>query len=167
MTGLSVSAFIGCRGVLHFVQYRCLIGTFQMISENSVSQVERGVINPLMASLTRLAEALNTNLSSLFVGADTVGNVVRAGQRKRMAHPAGLPRGLSPHAGERQDEADHLLRHRRRRGEPYSHAANKECISPMAASMGSCRQRNVSTYAYIRLDLRPPSLRHARYGRCS
>jgi transcriptional regulator with XRE-family HTH domain len=59
------------------------------VSESFVSQVERGVANPSMASLRRMAEALGESVASMFVGSEPSGMLVRAGERKRLAHPAG------------------------------------------------------------------------------
>jgi transcriptional regulator with XRE-family HTH domain len=94
------------------------------VSESFVSQVERGVANPSMASLRRMAEALGESVASLFVGSETPGMVVRAGDRKRLAHPAGSLDDYSVVApGDGSGE------------EPYTHPADEECIIIIAGQL--------------------------------
>lgn len=108
------------------------------VSESFVSQVERGVTNPSMASLSRLAEALNTNLSALFVGADSTGNVVRAGERKRMAHPAGSHEDylLTPASAKTMQIIYSVVAEGEGSGaEPYAHAAEEECVVVLSGQL--------------------------------
>jgi transcriptional regulator with XRE-family HTH domain len=101
------------------------------VSESFVSQVERGVANPSMASLSRMADALGTNLASLFVGVDPVGSVVRAGQRKRMAHPAGSLDDylVTPASAKTMQIIYSVVAVGEGSGEePYAHAADEECV---------------------------------------
>ncbi|MGV9796433.1 helix-turn-helix domain-containing protein [Mycobacterium sp. NPDC003449] len=107
------------------------LATAAGVSESFVSQVERGVANPSMASLSRIAEALGTNLSSLFVGAETVGSVVRAGERKRMSHPAGSHEDylLTPASAKTMQIVYSVIGAGEGSGkEPYAHAADEECV---------------------------------------
>jgi transcriptional regulator with XRE-family HTH domain len=108
------------------------------VSESFVSQVERGVANPSMASLSRIAGALGTNLASLFVGADPVGGVVRAGQRKRMAHPAGSQEDylLTPSSAKTMQIIYSVIAVGEGSGkEPYSHAADEECVVVLSGQL--------------------------------
>ncbi|ORW18758.1 hypothetical protein AWC19_18440 [Mycobacterium palustre] len=101
------------------------------VSESFVSQVERGVANPSMATLSRIAEALNTSLSSLFVGVESTGGVVRAGARKRMAHPAGTVEDylLTPESAKTMQIIYSVVAEGEGSGsEPYAHGAEEECV---------------------------------------
>jgi transcriptional regulator with XRE-family HTH domain len=101
------------------------------VSESFVSQVERGVANPSMASLSRMAEALGTNMASLFVGAEPTSSVVRAGDRKRMAHPAGAQDDylLTPANAKTMQIIYSVVAVGEGSGEePYTHAADEECV---------------------------------------
>jgi transcriptional regulator with XRE-family HTH domain len=57
------------------------------VSESFVSQVERGVANPSVASLRSLAEALGESVASFFDGSEPVGRLVRVRDRRRLVHP--------------------------------------------------------------------------------
>lgn len=108
------------------------------VSESFVSQVERGVANPSMASLSRLADALGVNIASLFSGADITGSVVRAGQRKRMAHPAGSHEDylVTPASAKTMQIIYSFVAVGEGSGEePYAHAADEECIIVLAGQL--------------------------------
>ncbi|WP_240942257.1 helix-turn-helix domain-containing protein [Planosporangium thailandense] len=101
------------------------------VSESFVSQVERGVANPSMATLRRIADALGESVASLFVGTETSGMVVRAGERKRMAHPAGSLDDylLTPPGAKTLQIVYSAIAVGKGSGdEPYTHAADEECI---------------------------------------
>jgi transcriptional regulator with XRE-family HTH domain len=57
------------------------------VSESFLSQVERSVASPSVASLRRIAEALGESLASFFAGPGGAGRLVRVGDRRRMVHP--------------------------------------------------------------------------------
>lgn len=57
------------------------------VSESFLSQVERGLASPSVASLRRVAEALGESVGSLFEGPAVAGTVVRVGERRRLVHP--------------------------------------------------------------------------------
>ena len=57
------------------------------VSESFLSQVERGVANPSVASLRRIAVALGEALASFFQGPSVAGRLVRVADRRRMVHP--------------------------------------------------------------------------------
>lgn len=101
------------------------------VSESFLSQVERGLANPSVASLRRIADAMNEQVASFFVGEPQPGMLVRAGERRRLVHPMG---GLE----------DYLLTPATARSlqiiycvvgpgegsgpEPYTHVADEECV---------------------------------------
>ncbi|AKS34281.1 helix-turn-helix domain-containing protein [Mycolicibacterium goodii] len=108
------------------------------VSESFVSQVERGVANPSMASLSRIAEALSTDLASLFVGAEPVGSVVRAGERKRMSHPPGSHEDylLTPASAKTMQIVYSVVAPGEGSGdEPYAHAADEECVVVLSGQL--------------------------------
>jgi transcriptional regulator with XRE-family HTH domain len=101
------------------------------VTESFVSQVERGVANPSMATLRRIADALGATVASLFVGIESSGMVVRAGERKRMAHPAGSVDDylLTPPGAKTMQVVFSAVAAGKGSGdEPYSHAADEECV---------------------------------------
>jgi mannose-6-phosphate isomerase-like protein (cupin superfamily) len=57
------------------------------VTESFLSQVERGVTTPSIASLRRIARALGLAIADLFVEPEPAGLVVRAGERRRIAYP--------------------------------------------------------------------------------
>ncbi|OCB07846.1 hypothetical protein A5717_30035 [Mycolicibacterium porcinum] len=114
------------------------VATAAGVSESFVSQVERGVANPSMASLSRIAQALDTNLASLFVGAEPIGSVVRAGQRKRMSHPAGSHEDylLTPASAKTMQIVFSVVAAGEGSGdEPYAHAADEECVVVLSGQL--------------------------------
>jgi transcriptional regulator with XRE-family HTH domain len=101
------------------------------VSESFVSQVERGVANPSMASLRRMAEALGESVASLFVGSESPGMVVRAGDRKRLAHPASSLEDylLTPPGAKTLQIIYSVVAPGEGSGaEPYTHPADEECV---------------------------------------
>jgi transcriptional regulator with XRE-family HTH domain len=57
------------------------------VTESFLSQVERGVASPSIASVQRIARALDTSIAELFAERERVGEVVRAGERRRVTYP--------------------------------------------------------------------------------
>jgi transcriptional regulator with XRE-family HTH domain len=53
------------------------------VTESFLSQVERGVASPSIASVQRIARALGTSIAELFATDDRAGIVVRAADRRR------------------------------------------------------------------------------------
>jgi transcriptional regulator with XRE-family HTH domain len=108
------------------------------VSESFVSQVERGVANPSMASLRRMAGALGETVASLFVGTESAGMVVRAGERRRMAHPSGSQDDyiLTPHSAKTLEIVYSVIGPGQGSGdEPYSHEADEECVIILAGQL--------------------------------
>jgi transcriptional regulator with XRE-family HTH domain len=108
------------------------------VSESFVSQVERGVANPSMASLRGMAEALGESVASLFVGSEPAGMVVRAGERKRLAHPAGSLDDylLTPPGAKTLQIVYSVVAPGDNSGEePYTHPADEECVIVLAGRL--------------------------------
>lgn len=57
------------------------------VTESFLSQVERGVASPSIASVQRIARALDQSIAELFAAPESAGVVVRAGERRRVAYP--------------------------------------------------------------------------------
>ena len=59
------------------------------ISESFLSQVERGVASPSVASLRGIAEALGESIASFFEEREDgpIGHLVRVADRRRLVHP--------------------------------------------------------------------------------
>jgi transcriptional regulator with XRE-family HTH domain len=56
------------------------------VTESFLSQVERGVASPSIASVQRIARALGTSIAELFATDDPAGIVVRAAERRRIVY---------------------------------------------------------------------------------
>lgn len=101
------------------------------VSESFLSQVERGVASPSVASLRRIAEALGESVASFFAGPSSSGRVVRAGRRRRLVHPSRKWEDvlLTP----RESRKLQIILSRIEPGagsgnEPYSHESDEECV---------------------------------------
>ena len=57
------------------------------VTESFLSQVERGVASPSVASLQRIARGLGLSIAQLFSTDGNAGRVVRREQRRRIAYP--------------------------------------------------------------------------------
>jgi transcriptional regulator with XRE-family HTH domain len=57
------------------------------VTESFLSQVERGVASPSIASVQRIARALGTSIADLFAEDETAGIVVRVRDRHRIVYP--------------------------------------------------------------------------------
>jgi transcriptional regulator with XRE-family HTH domain len=57
------------------------------VTESFLSQVERGVASPSIASVQRIARALGHTIAELFTEEAPTGVVVRASERRRIAYP--------------------------------------------------------------------------------
>jgi transcriptional regulator with XRE-family HTH domain len=56
------------------------------VTESFLSQVERGVASPSIASVQRIARALDTSIAELFAADDSAGTVVRVGDRRKIVY---------------------------------------------------------------------------------
>ena len=59
------------------------------VTESFLSQVERGVASPSVASLHRIARGLGLSIAQLFASPETAGRVVRRAERRHVTY-AGL-----------------------------------------------------------------------------
>ncbi|MBA2717775.1 MAG: cupin domain-containing protein [Chloroflexi bacterium] len=57
------------------------------VTESFLSQVEREVTSPSIASVQRIARALDLGIAELFVDEAPLGRVVRRAERRRIAYP--------------------------------------------------------------------------------
>jgi transcriptional regulator with XRE-family HTH domain len=108
------------------------------VSESFVSQVERGVANPSVASLRRLAEALGASVGALFEGPPSKGRVVRRHERGRLVHPR---RGwedflITPGDARRLQVILSVIEPGQGSGdEPYAHDSDEECVVVLKGSL--------------------------------
>jgi transcriptional regulator with XRE-family HTH domain len=56
------------------------------VTESFLSQVERGVASPSIASVQRIARALDTSIAQLFAADETAGTLVRVDDRRRIVY---------------------------------------------------------------------------------
>jgi transcriptional regulator with XRE-family HTH domain len=108
------------------------------VSESFLSQVERGIANPSVASLRRIAEALGEPVMSFFVGDESAGVVVRAGERRRMAHPRGAYEDylLTPPTARKLQIIQSVIGPGKDSGrEPYTHPGDEECVVILEGSL--------------------------------
>jgi transcriptional regulator with XRE-family HTH domain len=56
------------------------------VTESFLSQVERGVASPSIASVQRIARALDTSIAELFAADEGAGTVVRVGDRRKIVY---------------------------------------------------------------------------------
>lgn len=56
------------------------------VTESFLSQVERGVASPSIASVQRIARALGQSIAELFAADERAGSLVRAGDRRRVVY---------------------------------------------------------------------------------
>ena len=56
------------------------------VTESFLSQVERGVASPSIASVQRIARALDTSIAELFAADESTGTVVRVGDRRKIVY---------------------------------------------------------------------------------
>lgn len=57
------------------------------VTESFLSQVERGVATPSIASVRRIARGLGMSIADLFAEVEPAGRLVRAGERRRISYP--------------------------------------------------------------------------------
>jgi transcriptional regulator with XRE-family HTH domain len=101
------------------------------VSESFLSQVERGVASPSVASLRRIAEALGESVAAFFEGPVVRGRVVRASERLRMVHPRRQWEDmlLTPRESRRLQVILSTIEPGAGSGdEPYSHDSDEECV---------------------------------------
>jgi transcriptional regulator with XRE-family HTH domain len=102
------------------------------VSESFLSQVERGVANPSVASLRSLADALDASVASFFDDSrEPIGQVVRAADRPRLIHPKRLWEDelLTPTTARKLQVIMSVVEPGQGSGEePYTHESDEECV---------------------------------------
>ena len=101
------------------------------VSESFLSQVERGLANPSVASLRRIANAIREPVGSFFVGEAPQGMLVRAGDRRRLIHSKGVLEDylLTPPTARNLQIIYCVVGAGEGSGpEPYTHPADEECL---------------------------------------
>lgn len=102
------------------------------VSESFLSQVERGVANPSVASLRSLAEALGATVASFFEDShEPIGQVVRAADRPKLIHPKRLWEDelLTPATARKLQVIMSVVEPSQGSGEePYAHESDEECV---------------------------------------
>lgn len=103
------------------------------VSESFLSQVERGVASPSVASLRGIAEALSESIASFFEERDdgSIGQLVRVADRRRLVHPARhyVDLILTPRSSRRLQVIMSIVEPGQGSGdEPYAHDSDEECV---------------------------------------
>jgi transcriptional regulator with XRE-family HTH domain len=101
------------------------------VSESFLSQVERGVASPSVATLRRIAESLGESVGALFEGPATGGRVVRVRDRRRLVHPRRRWEDvlLTPRESRRLQVILSTIEPGAGSGkEPYAHDSDEECV---------------------------------------
>jgi len=108
------------------------------VSESFLSQVERGLANPSVASLRRIADAMHEPVASFFVGDAPSGMVVRAKDRRRLVHPMGMLEDylLTPPNARRLQIIYCVAGPGEGSGrELYTHVADEECLVVLSGQL--------------------------------
>lgn len=101
------------------------------VSESFVSQVERGVASPSVASLRAIARALGESIASFFDEGNEGGQLVRVKDRRRLVHPKRQWEDLllTPRTSKRLQVILSTTEPGAGSGdEPYSHDSDEECV---------------------------------------
>ncbi|MGQ0668280.1 MAG: helix-turn-helix domain-containing protein [Actinomycetota bacterium] len=101
------------------------------VSESFLSQVERGVASPSVASLRGIAEALGESVASFFEGGGSGGELVRVKDRRRLVHPKRHWEDvlLTPRTSRKLQVILSTVEAGAGSGdEPYSHDSDEECV---------------------------------------
>ncbi len=97
------------------------------LSPALVSQVERGLTEPSLSTLRKLAKGLNVPLFSLFTQEDHDISLIRADERAEVGEGGVRYARLSPTTGTMEMLEGTLEPHARSASEPWSHSAH-ECL---------------------------------------
>lgn len=114
------------------------VATEAGVSESFISQVERGVASPSVATLRRIAEALGSSVAALFEGPPQRGKLVRVGERRQMKHPRRRWEDylLTPSESRRLQVILSLIQPGAGSGpEPYTHDSDEECVVVLKGRM--------------------------------
>ena len=111
------------------------------VSESFLSQVERGIASPSVASLRRICIALGESMGALF---DDLAphsthdeRLVRVGDRRRIYRPDGSADYLiTPHVATQLEVHHNIISPHRSSGpEPYTHLGEEECVYVLQGSL--------------------------------
>jgi len=108
------------------------------VSESFLSQVERGVASPSVASLRGIAEALQESIASFFADGTGVAGLVRVADRRRLVHPRRHWEDvlLTPRSSRRLQVILSTVEPGQGSGdEPYSHDSDEECVVILAGRL--------------------------------
>jgi len=104
------------------------------MSESFLSQVERGVASPSVASLRGIAGALDTSIATFFEeGNEVSGTLVRAADRRKLTYP-GRPIEdmlVTPRTSKRLQVIWSRVGPDTGADEPYTHDSDEECVIVM------------------------------------
>ncbi|MGH2682503.1 MAG: helix-turn-helix domain-containing protein [Actinomycetota bacterium] len=108
------------------------------MSQSFLSQVERGVASPSVASLRRIAEALGESVGAFFAGNGGSGTLVRVADRRRLVHPRRQWEDvlLTPPGARRLQVILSTIEPGAGSGpEPYAHDSHEECVIVLKGSL--------------------------------
>lgn len=101
------------------------------VTESFLSQIERGVTSPSVASLHRIARGLELSIAELFTGAGSAGRVVRSNERRQVAYTGlgALDEFLTPPSATRLQLILSTIQPGGGTGdEPYTHESDEEVV---------------------------------------
>lgn len=101
------------------------------VTESFLSQVERGVASPSVASLQRIAHGLGLSIAQLFAGGSSAGRVVRRAERRRVSYTdfGALDEFLTPPTASRLQLILSTVEPGGGTGEePYTHESDEEVV---------------------------------------
>ena len=108
------------------------------VSESFLSQIERGVASPSIATLRGISDSLGTSIGALFEGPDSNGLLVRQKDRRRLRHPRREWEEymLTPPASRRLQVIMGVIEPGAGSGrEPYTHNSDEECVIVLKGRM--------------------------------
>jgi transcriptional regulator with XRE-family HTH domain len=108
------------------------------VTESFLSQVEREVTSPSIASVQRIARALDLGIAELFADDQPRGRVVRAAHRRRISYPglSAVDEFLTSGTGGRLQVILTTLEPGGGTGdEPYTHESDEEVVIVMSGSL--------------------------------
>jgi len=101
------------------------------VSESFLSQIERGVASPSIATLRGISDSLGTSVGALFEGPETTGRVVRHRDRRQLRHPRREWEEymITPPDSRRLQVIMGVIEPGAGSGrEPYTHNSDEECV---------------------------------------
>lgn len=101
------------------------------VTESFLSQVERGVASPSIASVQRIARGLGLSIAQLFAEEGSAGRVVRRSQRRRIDYPGlrATDEFLTPASATRLQLIMSVIEPGGGTGdEPYTHESDEEVV---------------------------------------